>query len=230
MINRIKETVEDYLNTENRGNFQPETFNRLLHHAVQDSYETSFFEANRTANRQNRGLVLGGLENLTEKVRERISHYLVDSENLAYNTDRFTLPADYRYFDAPMYNGDTLIEPCKSQKDFNILKSANPSTDFPICVKVGNSIKVAPENITSDVTLSYLRNPLRAKWTYTIVDGVELYNPSAADFVDVDAHPSVEIDLIVMVLKGFGVNLKEQDIQAITQNQEARQFNEENQI
>ncbi|WP_339877053.1 hypothetical protein [Olleya marilimosa] len=230
MINRIKETVEDYLNTENRGNFQPETFNRILHHGVQTLFEELFFEANRMANRQNRGLILGGLENLTDKVRERISHYIVDDNALTYSTDRFDLPSDLRYFDAVFYQEDTLVELCKSQKEFKILKSTNPNTDYPIGVKVGNTLKVLPIQINTDLSMSYLRNPLKAKWTYTVVDDVELFNPSANDFVDVDAHPSLEADLIVHVLKGFGVNLKEQDIQAITQRSEMQNFNEENQI
>ena len=227
MIDRIKQTVQDYLNTENRGNFQPEVFNRILHHCVQESFEELFYEANRMANRQNRGLLLGGIENITDKIRERIEHYLDDGD-LTYNVDHFTYQDNVRYFDAVFYNGE-FVELYKSQKEFNIVKSTSPTEEYPIGVKVGNKLKIAPTTITSGVTVSYLRNPNRAKWTYTVFDGAELFNPDANDFVDVDIHPSMEPDIIIKVLRGFGVNLKEQDIQAITSRYETETFNQENQ-
>jgi len=79
------------------------------------------------------------------------------------------------------------------------------------------------------VTVSYLRNPVQAKWTYTIIDGVEVFNPSALDYVDVDIHPSEEDDIIIRVLQGFGVELKEQDIQQLTQADKLTEFQQEQQ-
>lgn len=227
MINRIKQTVQDFLNTENRGNFQPEVFNRLLHNSVQECFEDLFYEANRIINRQNRGLINGGIENITDKIRERIQHYLQDG-TMTYNVDHFTYPDDVRYFDGVFYNGE-FVELCKSQKEFNILKSTNPTEEYPIGVKVGEKIKILPITITDNVTFSYLRNPIRAKWTYEVVNCAELYNPDANDFVDVDIHPSMEVDVTIKVLKAFGINLKEQDIQAITTRIEAESYNQENQ-
>lgn len=227
MIDRIKQTVETFLNTDNRGNFKPESYDTILHSVVLDRHEQLFFEVNRMANRQNRGLLNGGLENVTEKLREKIQHYIVDDVTLTYSTNRFILPEDLRYFDAVLYN-EEIIEMLKSNKEFNTLKSTNPSEAYPLGLKVGNVIKVLPTTIVDNVTVSYIRNPLRAKWTYTIVGGVEQYNPDADDFVDVDAHISEEFDITIGVLRGFGINLKEQDVQAIAQNIENTVFNEEN--
>lgn len=227
MIDRIKQTVMTYLNTDGRGNFKPEDYDRILHLSVQQRYEKLFFEANRMVNRQNRGLLNGGLENVTEKVREKIQYYLEPDVALTYADPYFELPDNLRYFDDVLYN-DESIELCKNSSTFNILKSNNPTESYPVGLKVGNVLKVLPTTITSNVTTTYLRHPIRAKWTYNIINGVEIYNPDATDFVDVDAHPSEEFDLTISVLKGFGINLKEQDIQSIAQTIDGVMFNQEN--
>ena len=77
------------------------------------------------------------------------------------------------------------------------------------------------------VTLSYLRNPIEAKWTYTIVDQVEMYNPSKSDFKEIDIHPSEEADLILRVLQSFGINLKEPELQKVTEQIKTSEFNKE---
>lgn len=227
MIDRIKQTVETYLNTDGRGNFKPEDFDTVLHLCVQERYESLFFEANRMLNRQNRGLLNGGLENITEKVREKIQYYLTADATLTYANNAFSLPSDLRYFDSVLYN-EEIIELCKNSREFNILKSINPTANYPIGLKIGSSIKILPESITDNVTVTYLRTPKRAKWTYNSISDVEQFNPDANDFVDVDAHESEEFDLIINVLKGFGLNLKEQDVQAIAQSIDTANFNEEN--
>jgi hypothetical protein len=228
MINRIRETVKTFLNTDGRGNFSPSKFDTILHYVVNNKFEELFFEVNRQLNRQNRGLINGGLENLADKTREKIEHYLMPDTALTYAAPYFQLPANLRYFDSVEYNGNP-VELCKSNKEFKILQTAVPTTTWPIGVKIGNVIKIDPSTIVGSVTVSYLRNPVQAKWTYTIIDGVEVFNPSALDYVDVDIHPSEEDDIIIRVLQGFGVELKEQDIQQLTQADKLTEFQQEQQ-
>lgn len=227
MIDRIKKTVETYLSTDNRGNFTPDKYDTVLHSIVLDRHEQLFFEVSKMVNRQNRGLINGGMENASEKIREKIQHYLKDDQALTFATDRFTLPSDLRYLDVVLYN-DEPIEMARSNREFNILKSSNPTVSYPVGLKVANSIKILPTTIEEDVTVSYVRNPLRAKWTYEIVSGVEQFNPDADDFQDVDAHISEEFDITIGVLRAFGINLKEQDIEAIARNIEDTTYNQEN--
>lgn len=227
MIDRIKQTVETYLNTDNRGNFTPEKFDAILHNKVLERYEDLFFEFNRMLNRQNRGLVDVGSNNTADHIEQKIQHYLMPDTTLTYNGGVFEIPTDLRYFDTVLYNNEA-IELCRNNREYNILKTQNPTVNYPIGLKVGNTLKILPATIVDSVTITYLRNPIRAKWTYVIVGGVEQYNPSANDFADVDIHPSEEADITVAVLKGFGINLKEEDIVAISQSIEDREFNENN--
>lgn len=229
MIDRIKQTVETYLNTDNIGNFSPEKFDAILHSKVQERYEDLFFEFNRMLNRQNRGLVDVGTTNTADHLEQKIQHYLMPDTTLTYNSGVFDLPSDLRYFDTVLYDGEA-IELCRNNREYNILKTQNPTTNYPIGLKVGDTIKILPSTIIDSVTVTYLRNPIRAKWTYTSVAGVEQYNPSANDFADVDVHASEEAIITIAVLKGFGINLKEQDIVAISQSIENQEFNENNAV
>lgn len=229
MIDRIKQTVETYLNTENRGNFTPEKFDTVLHSKVLERYEDLFFEFNRMLNRQNRGLVDVGVMNTADHIEQKIQHYLMPDEALSYSGGVFSLPSNMRYFDTVLYDGEA-IELCRNNREYNILKTQNPTEHYPIGLKVGDTIKILPSSIIDNVTISYLRNPTRAKWTHVSVGGVEQFNPSAQDFADVDIHPSEEFNVTIAVLKGFGINLKEEDIVAISQSIEDREFNENNAV
>lgn len=230
MIDRIFQTVKTLVNTDGNGNFKPKSFDLLLNNVVLEKFEELLFEVNRLVNRQNRGLVNGGLENVADKVRERIQHYLVEETTLVYENSKFTLPANLRYFDTVFYLNEA-IELCNNNMEFKLisnLKNTAPEGDYPIGLKQGNTIKVAPSTIITNVTATYLRNPLQAKWTYQIIDGVEIFNPSANDYVDVDIHPGDEDDVILRVLKKFGINLKEKDIQEITSREEINEFTAKN--
>jgi hypothetical protein len=103
-----------------------------------------------------------------------------------------------------------------------------PTIKYPIYIRKGNSIQVAPASIVDKVTIWYLRNPLIANWTYQVVNGAELFDPSKRDFRDIDLHPSEENTIVLMILLRFGINLKEQDLQAIVQNKDTQDFQQEN--
>ena len=227
MIDRINRTVKTYLNTNNLGNFSPARFEDVLHNEVLGMYGELMFDINRATNRQNRGLSGSGLESTTDKIAESIEHYLMPDAELSYSVNAFSLPSDLRWFDLVLYNG-TMVEMCRSNREFHAISASNPDEDCPIGLKVGNTIKIAPDSIDSGVTVSYLRNPIRAKWTYTIVNGVEIFNPSDAGFKDVDIHPANEYELVRRILKGFGVSLKEDEVVKLVQHEEAKEFNQEN--
>lgn len=229
MVNNVFETVKKLVNADSAGNFSPKAFDLLLHNSVLEKYEELLFEVNRLLNKQNRGLLSGGLENTATKHREKIQYYLKES-NLTYADGKFTLPADLRYFDALFFNNEE-IELCRNNSEFKLIesvKNTTPDENYPIGLRQGNTVKILPTTIVSNVNVSYLRNPIPAKWTYVVIDGVEIFNPSASDYKDIDIHPSDEDDIIIRVLKKFGINLKEKDIQEITSRDEINQFTSNN--
>lgn len=230
-IDLVYKTVLTFTNSDIRGNVKPTDARLAINDVVNEIYEEYLYEVNRIINRENRGLISGGLENISDRIREKIQHFLMEDVEMTYIEPYFTLPKDLRYIDGVFYNGVNDVEFCKDNKEFKIvanLADTAPTTSYPIGLKIGDKIKIAPTTIVDNVTISYLRNPKIANWTYQVVMGSEIFNPSAADFQDIDLHPSEQNNVVLRTLSRFGINLKEQDLQAAAQNQTAQDFNQEN--
>ena len=230
-IDRLYKTVLMFANSDIRGNVKPTDLRLALYDVVNEIVEEYFYEVNRMLNRENRGLINGGFENIPDRIREKILYFLKEDVALTYSAPYFELPTDVRYIDSVFYQDNNEVEFCKHNKEFKLLLNyadTLPTNTNPIGLRIGNKIKVAPTTIVDEVTISYLRNPLIPNWTYTVVGGAELFNPSAPDFQDIDLHPSEENRVVLATLKRFGVNLKETDLTQMTAAREQIDFNQDN--
>ena len=230
-VDRIYKTVLMFANSDIRGNVKPTDLRLALYDVVNEIVEEYFYEVNRMLNRENRGLINGGFENIPDRIREKILYFLKEDVVLNYAAPYFELPADLRYIDSVFYQENNEVEFCKHNKEFKLLLNyadTLPTNTKPIGLRIGNKVKVAPTTIVDEVTISYLRNPLIPNWTYTVVGGAELFNPSAPDFQDIDLHPSEENRVVLATLKRFGVNLKETDLTQMTAAREQIDFNQDN--
>ena len=229
-IDRVYKTVLTLANSDIRGNVKPSDFDLFVNDAIEEIYEDYIFEINRLVNRENRGLINGGLENLPDRIREKLQHFLQDT-TLTYLTSSFQLPADLKYFDSVYYNDVNEVEMCKNAKEFKLLANMSDrlvNETYPIYLRQGEIIKIVPATIVDNVSVFYLRKPLYAKWTYLVISGAEIFNPSANDFQDIDLHPSEYFTIIIKVAKRFGINLKEEDLKNIALQEESKEFNQEN--
>ena len=230
-VDLVYKTVLMFANSDIRGNVKPTDLRLALYDVVNEIVEEYFYEVNRMLNRENRGLINGGFENIPDRIREKILYFLKEDVALTYSAPYFELPTDLRYIDSVFYQDNNEVEFCKHNKEFKLLLNyadTLPTNTNPIGLRVGNKIKVAPTTIVDEVTISYLRNPLIPNWTYTVVGGAELFNPSAPDFQDIDLHPSEENRVVLATLKRFGVNLKETDLTQMTAAREQIDFNQDN--
>ena len=230
-VDRIYKTVLMFANSDIRGNVKPTDLRLALYDVVNEIVEEYFYEVNRMLNRENRGLINGGFENIPDRIREKILYFLKEDVVLNYAAPYFELPADLRHIDSVFYQENNEVEFCKHNKEFKLLLNYTdtlPTNTNPIGLRIGDKIKVAPTTIVDEVTISYLRNPLIPNWTYTVVGGAELFNPSAPDFQDIDLHPSEENRVVLATLKRFGVNLKETDLTQMTAAREQIDFNQDN--
>lgn len=223
-IDRVYKTILTLANSDIRGNVTPSELKLLVNDVVNEIYEEYPFELSRQVNRQNRGLVNGGSENTADMIREKMNYFLQNA-SLNFVTSLFQLPSNLRYIDSIWYNNSVEIEKSKSLKEFKLV---NSKIDCPIYLHQGTTITVSPSSIVSNVSISYKRKPLVANWTYRVVSGAEIFNPSASDFQDIDLHPSEENNVILRTLLRFGINLKEKDLQEITQNQETKDYQQDN--
>ena len=230
MIDRIYQIILVIFNKESRGNITPTEFMNVLHNVVLELYEDKLFELNRAINRGNRGLMEGGYADVSGDIRERITYYLT-SATLSGTSGEFSIPSDCKRIDAIHYNGRN-IEITKDSTHFYLLQQhthTKPSLAFPIALNTGSVIKVEPDDINA-ISLSYLRRPLFAKWTYTVIGSREVFNPSAVDYQDVDIHPSEESAVVTRLLERFGINLGNYEVTQLAQQQKAEEFKKENSI
>jgi len=230
-VDLVYKTVLMFANSDIRGNVKPTDLRLALYDVVNEIVEEYFYEVNRMLNRENRGLINGGFENIPDRIREKILYFLKEDVVLNYAAPYFELPADLRYIDSVFYQENNEVEFCKHNKEFKLLLNyadTLPTNTNPIGLRIGNKIKVAPTTIVDEVTISYLRNPLIPNWTYIVVAGAELFNPSALDFQDIDLHPSEQNKVVLMTLQRFGVNLKETDLTQMTAAREQIDFNQDN--
>lgn len=230
MIDRVYQTVKMLANTEVRGNFKPADFDKALYLVILEKFQEYPFELNRALNRQNRGLIGNGLENMPDDIIEKMQHFSEEA-SLTFTSGYFTLPGDVRDIDTILYLDKHEIVLSKNTNQFNHIanfKHTTPTINCPIGLRSGNKIKVLPATIQDNVKLFYLRNPLIPKWTYTLFQDTELFNPSASDFQDIDMHPSEEDDIVTRVCVKMGINLKEPDLEASATRKESEKFNQEN--
>lgn len=241
MINRIYNTVKFISNNQVQGNVRPTEFNIALYDAMLEKFESYFSLGNNALNRANKGLITNGLWDIPKNIQEKVSHFLsekeiavtTDTSNPLFPISTFDLPSDHRYTDYIVnFDNKKPFELSRSKAQFdtlNRLKHTRPTKSYPVCILSGRTYTVLPNDLTK-VSIYYLRNPKKPNWTYKVINDSEIYNPANPSFVDVDMHPSEENELTLMVLKSFGINLKDSDLFKIADSEEMREYQKDHNL
>lgn len=224
LIDLVYRTVLTIANSDIRGNVKPTDARLLINTTIEEIYESYFYELNRMLNRQNKGLIGNRLDNIPDLIRDKINYY-IESKEVIVSDDKLNLPSDLRYLDS-VFIDQNEVEIVKNAKEFQVVKRL-ANTSYPIGYKnSGNSIVLYPIGYDK-AEVSYLRKPKIPNWTFYVVNGSEIFNPDAADFQDLDIHPSEVSNVIIKTLQKVGINLKEQDLQQVMTQQQNIEFNQE---
>jgi hypothetical protein len=215
MIDTVYQIVKTVVNKELRGNVTPAEFN-LLSRQVQERIFRGYMEdANRDKIKHNRGMTSKNFASLPLYQRQRIEQFWA-SNTLTYNnsTSDFDLPVDLYFIKdrGISYNGAVVDEAEASDLTFLISSAAGPSEVFPVYERKKDSVRVIPSTITSEVVCRYLRTPAAPKWTYRIVSGVEMFDPSKSDYQDFELHESELSRIVILLLSYFGINIRETEV------------------
>ena len=190
-------------------------------------------------NRENKRLTGSEYANLKGNVQEQIDYYATYSSpsefvfNSADKTWSFTNSNLYRVENLSLVENRTKRKvdmELVSKRQLNVLVNSDmtaPSLMFPVYEKIGSKFKPFPL-VPSDyfLELFYLRTPLAPKWTFTLVAGNPIYNPSASDLQDVDLHESLLIPFLTKVLNYCGISIREPEIAQFVNSEEAKDFQE----
>jgi hypothetical protein len=207
--------------------------------AQRDIYENLFYQYNQFINKQNkRGT---GLEyaDIPKNIQEQIDHFATYSAagefvfDAPTETWSFTNNNLYRVENLSLVEDTTKRKvdmELVSKRQLNVLVNSDmtaPSLMFPVYEKIGNKFKPFPLVPSGySLELFYLRTPLAPKWTFNIVAGNPIYNPSASDLQDIDLHESLLIPFLTKTLMYCGVSLREPEVQAYVNSEEAKDFQE----
>lgn len=227
-VDLVYRTVQTIINKDNNGYVSPTEFNLIANKVQMDIFRNYFEEHNRDENKQNRGQTSRGYSNLALYERQRINQFS-ETRTILKDTvnNKFDLPKDLYYIED---NGIVSVEGGRSPSQevdnrkfivieevsrdiigFLNMSEAAPTKMFPVYERYSDYIKVLPNSITS-ITVKYIRVPKSPKWTYRLIQGKEMFDPTAGDFMDFELHESELGNIIVRVLLEFGINLRETEV------------------
>jgi len=239
-VNFIRNSVLFIMNKSNLGFIGASELDIFCNLAQRDIYENLFFQYNQMLNRENKRLTGSEYANLKGNIQEQIDYYATYSTtgefvfNSSDETWSFTNNNIYRAENLSLVETATekkVDVELVSKRQLNVLINSDmtkPSLMFPVYEKIGSKFKPFPLVPSGySLELFYLRTPLAPKWTFNLVQGNPIYNPSASDLQDVDLHPSLLIPFLTKTLMYCGVSLREPEVQAYVNSEEAKQFQEQ---
>ena len=219
MIDTIVQILRTIFNKELKGNITPAEINLIAKQAQDEIFRGYFNDENLDKNKENKGLTNRNFANLafnqrqlTEQFSESATIVGTPSLEARVGRARFNLPEDIYFIKdrGISYLGNVVEEVEGSDLSFLNSSKAAPSSIFPVYQRFSNFIDVYPS--LSNIQVEYLRTPSNPKWTYVVVNGSELFNPSATDYQDFELHPSESPRIVIEMLSLFGINLDELDV------------------
>lgn len=230
MINSVRETVHDFLEKNNRGWLKPERFNNYAYLAQMEIFESYVYDYGRWVNAEKNKQIGGGYANIPSHFRQKLDIFYKEGD-MTYQTAKFVPPVNsYRVID--VFYGDDFVDEV-TQRRARLLNKSNltaPSEEYPIYVRLEDQYVIYPDSINSNVTCGYLRKPLDPKWTFNVISGNPVFNPSKSDFQDFEIHSSDEPRLVVKILEYAGVSIREQEVVSYAEMQEQQKKQNETRL
>lgn len=212
MINDVRNMVNFVLNKESRGYITPLQFNTFAKQAQQEIVDSYLNDYNKSIVGKNSR---NNYKEVMSKAREGMDAFAVPPTTLTFNnaTGLFNEPSDLYSTVSLIYNNIEVEEVGRDKLSYFLTNSlVGPSVYYPCFIRYNNKYKVYPETINSDVKLIYFRTPKDPNWTYEMVGGNPIFNPSKAGFQDFEIGVEDKFLLIVKILKYAGLNIREADI------------------
>ena len=232
-INRVRNTVLNLLDKNNRGFIGAEKFDSFCYLAQMDIFENLFYQYSKWLANKSKHLTGTEYADIPKNIKEQIDAFSTYSttSNFTYNsTDNI-----WNYSGSDLYRTEgislknaagkkTDVEQISKGIELNNLINSTinmPTTTYPIYVKIGSGFRVYP-TVPSGYSLEllYIRTPKTPKWTYVSVAGNPIYNAGALDKQDIELDESLFSLFIIKVMSYCGVSIREQDVVAAASNAE----------
>ena len=248
-VNKVYITVLSILNKKGSGYMTPDNFNKIAKVVQLELLDRAFYEYNRAVAKQTAGRGAQGYGDIPRKIMDKLDPFCdlttltIDSTNTYFETPGYStiisgttvtqaLNNIYATLSLKVNGEFTDIERIdKSKLPFLFSsKLTAPSTTFPVYYYSADLLYVFPNTINK-VDLYYIAKPRDPNWISTVDTtsfGTPVYTYDAINSSNFRLHASDESDLILGILKYFGVTIKDplviqaaqQEEQSITQQEQ----------
>mgnify|MGYP003149768509 CR=1 FL=1 len=212
LIDTVYQRVLAIANKEQRGYITPLEFNLLANQAQLDIFEQYFYDKSQAERIPGNDT---DYSDMSSVLNEKISFF----ERTVQVVFGQTLPIDlYRLGSIRVTANDKWVEAeYIDHKDWLYIRNApllRPTADRPVYIRdeadiwvYGDSIE---DQLTTDVSCTYIRQPVKVEWAYDVVAEKALYN--AGRTVDFEHHPSEETTLVMRILELAGVIIEDPNV------------------
>ena len=228
-IDTVYQKVLAFANKEQRGYITPQEFNLFADHAQKEIFEQYFYDLNQFLRVPNNS---EEYSDIIHNINEKISFFETTG---TINNGVLSEGNIYR-LGTIIANGTIIVEEVQQDDilEMNMSYLTKPTIDRPVYVRTGkNTIQHYPINLPNGQPwgwtgpYTYIRKPLKPNWSYVVVNGKAMWNPS--NKVDFELHPSEETELTYKILKSAGLAMRRDDIARGGQALESLQVQQEKQ-
>ena len=219
-VNDVYSTVQAIMNIEQRGYLAPSEFNKYAVQSQLEIFEQYFYDAAHYGVSR-KGMVYDtGYTDLKKLLEEKINLFAT-SASLTLTTGVATLPTDLYRLNI-VRTSTSKVEEMTKKLSIHTMQSplTKPTSMFPKFERLGNDIKVYPEDLES-VTVDYTKTPTNPNWGYFTLGTGRTPSYNAGTSTNFEVHPSDQYVLVQKILMYAGVQIKAVDIAQIAGTLEA---------
>lgn len=226
MLNELKNVIEVVLNKNQMGKPSPSEFNHAVSSALRKNYNDLFADFRKMNHRKSR---FQSTPNYGDEIAYRVQamEWYIKTTTIQDSGGDIEMPSDLHLLNG-LFTPTTEVEKVDLQT-FDMLRrmnSSKPTACSPVYTYNDGVLRVFPSS--SDLELNYFRALKLPKWTYKVVLGVEVFNPDAKDYSDLDAHPIMYSSVLLDSLFILGVNIKEEHaVQYVAQMKQESMVNKQ---
>jgi len=241
-VNKVYTTCLSILNKKGSGYMTPDNFNKIAAVAQIELLDRAFYEYNQAVAKQTSGRGAQGYGDIPRKIMDKLdplcdlTTLTIDSTNSYFETPGYSTPIPgstatqalsnvYATLSVKVNGTFTDIERIdKSKLPFLFSsKLTAPSTTFPVYYYSADLIYVFPSTITK-IDVYYIGKPRDPLWNASVDTtsfGTPVYTYDPVSSSNFRLHSSEFPDLVVSILKHFGVTIKDPlTIQAAQQEEQ----------
>ena len=217
-VNKVYTTCLSILNKKGSGYMTPDNFNKIAPVAQIELLDRAFHEYNQAVAKQTAGRGAQGVGDIPRKIMEKLEPFAtVNTLNVDPN-GWFNLPGYpvinvYKTLSITTSDNLTDIEHIEQSKIPFLFSSplTAPSETFPMYYYQADRLYVFPTTIQT-VNIYYIGRPADPVWNSSVDTtsfGTPVYTYNANTSSNFRLHASEEPDLILTILKHFGVTIKD---------------------